>query len=305
MRKILYILCLGLLFTTCNDGDIFEVVLEFDDNLTLCPEVSENYLLYKTKENPHESLSLIFPTSNANDLIFNPDVTPYEDNLTVNGTSIRFNYRTYNGNPEDLICALIPDASVDITNDYEAASGASVEFVSIYIDQDDDGIPTEQEDENTDGDNDPATNPTDTDMDGLPDYLDVDDDNDNILTKSEASDPNNDGDFSDALDTDGDSIPNYLDNDDDNDGVLTRLEDEDMNTNPLNDFDEGSQTPNVARYLDDTATDTYIVSTFLANSYDRIVTIEFTIINANLEILSANEINFGTYTNTIVNYFED
>ncbi|OUR91073.1 hypothetical protein A9Q87_11395 [Flavobacteriales bacterium 34_180_T64] len=305
MRKLLYIFSLCLLVTTCNDGDVFEVVLDFEDDLTLCSEVSEDYLLYKIKNTPYESLSLIFPATSANDLIFNPTESPYTDQLVINATTIRFNYRTYNGNPEDLICALIPDPSVNITNDYEAASGAIAEFVTTFVDQDDDGIPTEIEDLNTDGDNDPSTNPTDSDTDGIPDYLDVDDDNDNVLTKNENPDVNDDGDFSDALNTDGDDLPNYLDDDDDGDGVPTRLEDEDMSNSPTNDFDEGSQTPNVARYLDATAVESYAVSGFLQNSYDRIITVSFTILNANLEILNTDSINFGTYTSTIINYFED
>jgi len=39
---------------------------------------------------------------------------------------------------------------------------------------------------NADGDNDPLTNPLDTDMDGIPDYLDEDDDGDGVLTRYEA-----------------------------------------------------------------------------------------------------------------------
>ncbi|WP_338039016.1 Ig-like domain-containing protein [Maribacter litopenaei] len=48
------------------------------------------------------------------------------------------------------------------------------------LDSDNDGILDSFEDLNLDGDNDPATNPTDTDLDGYPDYLDIDSDNDGI-----------------------------------------------------------------------------------------------------------------------------
>jgi len=50
----------------------------------------------------------------------------------------------------------------------------------IDLDDDNDGILDSVEDENTDGDNDPTTNPTDTDGDGIPNYLDLDSDNDGI-----------------------------------------------------------------------------------------------------------------------------
>lgn len=50
----------------------------------------------------------------------------------------------------------------------------------IDLDDDNDGILDSVEDENSDGDGDPTTNPTDTDSDGIPDYLDLDSDNDGI-----------------------------------------------------------------------------------------------------------------------------
>jgi gliding motility-associated-like protein len=65
--------------------------------------------------------------------------------------------------------------------------------------------------------------PLDTDGDGTPNYLDIDDDGDGISTIDEDinqnSDPMDD-------DTDGDGIANYLDDDDDNDGISTWEEDE-------------------------------------------------------------------------------
>jgi hypothetical protein len=53
--------------------------------------------------------------------------------------------------------------------------------------------------------------PADTDMDGIPDSLDLDDDNDGILDTVENAQMN--------ADIDGDGIPNRLDLDSDNDGV--------------------------------------------------------------------------------------
>ena len=112
------------------------------------------------------------------------------------------------------------------------------------LDLDDDGIVNSFEDLNLDGDNDPATNPTDTDNDGIPDYLDIDSDNDGIPDNVEAQttagyippsgiDADGNG-LDDAydngglglvpVDTDGDGLPDYVDDDSDNDNVPDFIE---------------------------------------------------------------------------------
>ena len=53
------------------------------------------------------------------------------------------------------------------------------------LDDDDDGILDTVEDANIDGDDNPATDPTDNDLDGIPNYLDLDSDNDGILDNVE------------------------------------------------------------------------------------------------------------------------
>ncbi len=97
--------------------------------------------------------------------------------------------------------------------------------VPNYLDQDDDGdgILTRYEVADSDGDGDPS-DARNSDEDSLPDYLDPDDDGDGILTIDELSDQNADGNPIDAIDLDGDEIPNYLDADDDGDGLLTSYE---------------------------------------------------------------------------------
>ncbi len=118
------------------------------------------------------------------------------------------------------------------------------------LDADNDGIVDSFEDLNTDGDNDPATNPTDSDGDGFADYLDIDADNDGIPDNLEAQttadyiapsglDANSNG-LDDAYeqngnlglipeDTDGDLLPDYVDEDSDNDNVPDRIEGNDHN----------------------------------------------------------------------------
>lgn len=64
----------------------------------------------------------------------------------------------------------------------------------------------------------------DSDGDGQPNYWDIDDDNDTLPTVQEQADPNADGNAADAIDTDRDGTPDYLDSDDDNDGKSTANE---------------------------------------------------------------------------------
>ncbi|WP_299391565.1 hypothetical protein [uncultured Gelidibacter sp.] len=297
MQKIFYLLSLCVLLTACDDGDIIEVELDFDKQLAMCELNPEVYFLYETKTDPSESLSLIFPKNSATRLIFNPETNNYTSSFEINGSTTKFNYRTYDGKPENLICNLLPDANTHILKDYAATSG-SVTTLTTFIDDDGDGIPSAIEDKNLDGDNNPATNPTDSDGDGIPDYLDADDDNDNVLTKNEGHNYTEADGLSKAQDTDGDGIPDYLDTDDDGDGVLTRFEDENLNGNPMDDRDESSPTPTVARYLDKVAKDVFEYKQFNKNTYQRIITVKFQVKNVNLDIISLTDIDFGTYTQT-------
>lgn len=100
---------------------------------------------------------------------------------------------------------------------------------ALDADDDNDTILTKYEAPDPNGDHN-HTDARDTDSDGIPDYLDTDDDNDTVLTKYEAPDRNGDGKPSpDARDSDGDGKPDYLDKDDDNDGALTKDEQPDPN----------------------------------------------------------------------------
>ncbi len=299
MQKVIYLLSLCVLFTACNDGDIIEVELDFDKTLSMCDLNPETFFLYDTKNDPSESLSLIFPRNTTTKLIFNPTENNYRVTFPINGTNSMFNYRVYDGKPEGLLCNLLPDAATNILKDYAATSGTVI-TITTFVDDDDDGIPAHIEDANLDGDDNPATNPTDTDGDGIPDYLDQDDDNDNVLTKNEKHNYTEANGLSNAQDTDGDGIPDYLDDDDDGDGVLTRFEDENLDGDPTNDRDESSPTPSVPRYLDKEAKDVFEYPNFKKNQYIRTITVKFYIQNVNLDILSLTEIEFGTYTYSII-----
>jgi hypothetical protein len=100
--------------------------------------------------------------------------------------------------------------------------------IDCGIDNDSDTVSTSDEDVN--GDTNLAND--DTDVDGIPNYLDNDDDGDMVLTSLEYVFNKT---ATTILDTDSDGIPNYLDNDDDGDGVLTYLEDYNDDGDPSND----------------------------------------------------------------------
>lgn len=117
--------------------------------------------------------------------------------------------------------------------------------VDCNIDFDNDNAASEIEDVN--GDSNLAND--DTDFDGMPNYLDNDDDGDLVLTNVEyvfaKTNITLGGNI--LLDTDHDGIPNYLDNDDDGDNLLTFLEDYNRNGNPSDDDTNSSGT---ADYLE-------------------------------------------------------
>lgn len=116
----------------------------------------------------------------------------------------------------------------------------TLNVIDCTVDADNDTVATADEDSN--GDTNLAND--DTDFDGLPNYLDNDDDGDMILSNLEYAFGKN---TTVALDTDNDGIPNYLDNDDDGDGVATFLEDYNHDGNPAND---DTNTNGIADYLE-------------------------------------------------------
>ncbi len=291
MSNLIKFFLLILFSFSCNDGDIIEVQLEFDKQLSLCEIETTNqnsttnssYLFYDIRSEPYESLTLIIPNNTTTEAILNPINYGDSQDISINGSSVKFNYRTYNGNPNSFMCSIIPPSDVFIDQDYSSFSG-SANFVSTFIDDDNDGIPTELE---FDGD---------TDGDGILNYIDNDDDGDNVLTINENPDPNNDGILSDAQDSDGDLIPDYLDNDDDNDGTLTINEDENANGNLFDDIATGST---IARFLDENFSNSYDFEIINENHYSRTVIVTIILYNIDISILSSDVLNLGTYETII------
>ena len=283
MRIFLVLIFSCFVFISCNDGDVISVELDFDKTLTRCGDTTtSNYILYDTKNDPFESLTLLLPNNAQADSIFGPGISGKIETLLINGNSVRFNYRTYTADSNNYICQDIPDASVSVIDNYEASSGNAI-FTTTFEDDDNDGVPNALE---FDGD---------SDGDSIPNYKDYDDDGDNVPTKDENPDPNGDGDLSDMQDTDGDLIPDYLDMDDDNDDTLTKFEDENNNGNLFDDLGTGAT---VARFLDDTLDDEY-ESAVKPNKFSRTFKINVSLENIDISILSTNSLFLGFYEYTV------
>lgn len=297
-RHIFIILCL-VLFASCDDGDVFTVDLEFDELLERCDNFEDSYLVYDTREDPNEALLLVLPKP-ASEYLF---TTATETTVTLSIPSeAQFYYRKYNNTVSNSeLCDVVTDPSLVVIEDNPASAGV-VSINTNVVDDDNDGIASEFE-YGAGGINDPQ----DSDGDTIPDYLDEDDDNDNVKTINEIDSSDDDENpNTNPLDTDGDGILDYLDTDDDGDGILTRLEDENENENPRDDYQEstdGSVVPR--RYLDATATEGFADSGFINNRYTRIATTRFLITNTGIGPINSTEIAFGTYIGDSINFDTD
>jgi len=308
IRRFFILLCFAFL-TTCDDGDILTVDLDFDEELAQCDNFEDYHLVYDTREDPNEALILIFEKGDdINDALFTHATTegsPTE--LTIDASTTRFIYRTYNRElTSSDICAVVPPSDLTIREDYEAGSG-EVYVTSTIEDDDNDGVPNEYEGiaglPNEDG---IYMESLDTDGDGIPNYLDIDDDGDNVLTENELDELDEDGDgdpLTNPLNTDGDLFPNYLDNDDDGDGILTRLEDANGENGPGDDRIAVNNVL-VELYLNAAENTSYVFDDYDAfeNSYTRTIETVFVINNTDLTIFRTTEITLGTLTTIIEDF---
>ncbi|MFD2552299.1 hypothetical protein ACFSQP_10765 [Bizionia sediminis] len=300
MRKLVTILFIFTLISSCDDGDILNVEFNFDDTFLACGEL----VFYQVKQNPFESLSLKIgdPAISLEDLIAIDTVTNelvYKNGLVVDiaRAANQFNYRSYSGNPSSLFCNDVPPSNIQINEDLSSVAGKAYITVSL-LEDDRDGIPAAFEDENLDGDFNPATNPTDRDGDGIPDYLDVDDDGDNVLTSIEIADSNEDGDndpLTNFRDTDLDGIPDYLDPDDDNDGVPTiEEENESADQNPANDF----SSPEIADYLNPNVAISVPATAYRTHLINQVFTISLRVEDVRFSTIQQDVFNMGTLTDS-------
>ena len=297
MRKIYSFLVIGFLMFSCDDGDVITAELEFGETFEACGEL----IAYKTKAEPGESLSIVLNVNPGTTIetlletepnVDNPLFVDIVDPNPMFESGNTFNYRIYNNNPNevDIFCTDVPPSSITITQDY-VSTDVSAEFTITLEEDDNDGIPADLEDENTDGDNDPSTNPTDTDGDGLPNYLDDDDDGDNVRTVSESPNYNTTDGLANAQDTDGDGTPDYLDDDDDGDTVLTRDEENaTQDQDPTNDITNNAVGSD---YLNDEVANTIPATAYREHTISQDFEVRLILMGINLPILSQDILDFG------------
>lgn len=289
MYKYFSLFAAAFLVLSCNDGDIItNEIADFDNTFNTCGTV----VYYKINSETNESLSVELPNAaSLNNLI----ATSIENNIaSLNNTTQTFNlsntnkfsYRTYNTNPEGFFCQDVPPAGISVLTEDNSTTGEAVFNMSL-VEDDDDGIPAENEDLNNNND----LTDDDSDGDGIPNYLDADDDGDNVLTAEE--DFNNDGDFTND-DTDNDGIPNYLDTDDDGDGVLT-IDEENVsqNQNPADDKSDVNN-PDTPDYLNDQKSITVTATAYREHSIKQTFTVLLTISNIVLQNLTQDSFDFGS-----------
>jgi len=247
-------------YTVCNSsGDCSTATVNIDV-LPILDTIDDSVAVEQDTD-----VLIDFWNANDNDL---PATGTFSVTQPSNGTIIVDDNGTPN-DPTDDVVIYTPNPGYIGTDSYtytvcDNLGNCDTAIVTILvsppmvtdIDSDNDGIIDSFEDLNLDGDNDPATNPTDSDGDGFPDYLDIDADNDGIPDNLEAQttadyiapsgiDANNNG-LDDAyetngdlglfpIDTDGDSLPDYLDEDSDNDNVPDNIEAHDYNQDGIPD----------------------------------------------------------------------
>ena len=261
MKRIILPALLLMFLWSCDDGEIVLDNLDFENStIDFCDGPSgRGDVVYAYKNTgTNESFSV-----EINDGILETDedgkiITPDEDLIRVNlNTQGQATYRIYSDEiPNDYFCDVVPPSNVKIQQEWISSDGAvmyiQVAFADIDGNNDADGDGLSNIEENY-----RAQPPQDSDDDGIPDYLDIDDDNDNVLTRFEIEAGTDDITViingKEYLDTDGDGVPDYLDDDDDGDGIPTRNEVEPGGTDPTDysDLDNGLRNYRNPNFTDD------------------------------------------------------
>jgi len=288
MRKLLCILTLGLLCFTCDNGNIITFELDFPDTFETCGEI----VFYKTKTDPAETLSIQISGLSMDQVLAVGTDNTLTLTKNINGSSNRFTYRTYGSLPSDseLFCNAVPPSNLDILTSDESTSG-TVTITTVLTEDDNDGIPAELEDINGNGDLDDD----DTDADGVPNYLDQDDDGDNVFTSAENPNYTETDGLANAQDSDGDGTPDYLDMDDDGDGVKTRDEENvSQDQNPQNDILDPNVGPD---YLNPEISNTVPATAYRKHTIYQTFEVSILVENIAFPTLSQTMFDFGTLSN--------
>lgn len=318
MKRIFAILFCTLGFISCDNGDIIVTTFDLEEsNLNLCSLGQQNVLYVTNDDGVYESMSLQLNEASLENiqeaLSENPGET-IEIALSNNNLLV---YRIYDGEiGNDYFCRAVPPSDPNVIDEYITTEG-TVRITTNYNDTGDgqdadgDGIINIEEGMDPDERNNPDSEThQDTDGDAIPDYLDIDDDGDNVTTVRE-----NLVDAEELVDdtypdSDGDGVPNYLDPNDDGDNVDTRFE---VNPNDPNTWDNPASyvlaedgTPNYLNpeigrdnaYLENEAIiEKNITRNFRANI--EIVEFNFVRQDGSGEEIRFDEYNLGTYDFTL------
>ena len=296
MKKLIPVLFTAALVMSCDDGDIIVTDFEFEDQqLQWCGD-EETQVFYKiNNEGVFEAIALSVNMPRAGESV----LLDQEGELTIeiDGQN-QVVYRTFSGEVgTNYFCSSIPPSAPGVAEEYTSSSGGTIIITSRLRnaeDHDGDGVPSEIE-MNVEAAY-TAHGYPDTDGDGIPDYLDTDDDNDNVPTSVEIN-----AELIGAAhtaqgfpDTDGDGIPNYRDPDDDNDGVLTREEDWNESRDPTDDVNEDG----LPHYLNPEISDRFPFNSFRPTTIRR--SFRYTIELQDLTLVrqggDGEQIRLGSYT---------
>lgn len=245
-------------YTVCNASGACSTATVTVDVLPILDAIDD---FTATDENMQMNMDVL---GNDNDL---PSIGTMVVTNPSNGTATINNNGTPN-DPSDDTISYRPNSDFIGTDTFtyticDTMGNRSTATVTVIVsamgadlDSDGDGIVDSFEDLNLDGDNDPATDPTNSDADAYADYLDIDSDNDGIPDNVEAQttlnylppsgvDDNANG-LDDAYedngltgiipeDTDEDGIPDYVDADSDNDTIADSIEGHDYDRDGIAD----------------------------------------------------------------------
>ena len=257
MRKLLSFIFVASLFFSCDDGEIIVTDFNFEDpKLQRCGDEEAHVLFKINNTGVNEAIAFRFNMDTPEIGFFATEEG--QEIIPINETN-QLIYRVFDGEVDrTYFCNEIPPVSPRVTEEYRSTTGGEVVITTTLAtatDHDGDGVLSADEG---------MAQERDTDNDGIPDYLDIDDDGDNILTRVETN-IEAETTVNGLPDSDGDGIPDYLDADDDNDGTPTRNEDWNGNLNPTDDRETGG----IPYYLNPDITDFIEVTGFRENSISR------------------------------------
>src|SRR5690606_13632079 len=139
MKKLLFIIPF-LLFTGCSDGDFSIEALDFGNSeIKLCNNFTPlgEYVFYQLSEDKKKALIInINSTTNITE-----SIGTVEYSLNNNNTIL---YRIFDGDASGYFCNEVQPTSPKVVEEWIATSG-TIEITTVLTEDDNDGIPAEEE----------------------------------------------------------------------------------------------------------------------------------------------------------------